>query len=48
MGHLMMIIVINTTPHTPVDSALRQVVDVHTRRGLLGVHDVIQYSDWLI
>ena len=34
--------------HTPVDSALRQVVDVHNRYSLVGVHDVKQCCDWLM
>ena len=34
--------------HTPVDSALRQVENVHSRYSLVEVHDVIQCCDWLM
>ena len=45
----MMMITVTNRPHPPpVDSALRVVADVHHGHSLVGVHDVIQCSDWLM
>ena len=44
----MMILAIYHHPHTPVDLALRPVAGVDRSHSLVGVHDVIQCTDWLI
>ena len=44
----MMMFDVSLSTHTPVDSALRVVANVHHRHSLVGVHDVIQCSDWLM
>ena len=43
----MMMFDVSLSTHTPVDSVLRVVVNVHTRCSLVGVDDVTQCRDWL-